>query len=271
MITILGAGGFIGSHLVKRLQARKIEYYAPHRQEDFSGKHLGHVIYCIGVTADFRTRPLDTVEAHVCRLLEVMRFCEYDSLLYLSSTRLYNISVDPAHEGAPLYVNPSDPSDLYNISKAMGEALLHNSARKARIARISNVYGLDFNSDNFLSSVIKEALSSRLIVLRTSLDSEKDYVSIDDVADALLGIALTGNHDVYNVASGTNVTNHRLMEKISSLTGCRVEVAPGSGTVKFPRISIERIKAEFPYDPSSILNDIGKMVELYEHHRGTQK
>jgi len=31
----------------------------------------GHVIYCIGLTADFRQKPFETIEAHVSKLAEV--------------------------------------------------------------------------------------------------------------------------------------------------------------------------------------------------------
>src|SRR5688500_5975918 len=90
MITVLGASGFIGSRLVSQLAATGAEYQAVGRNEALPAGPLGHVIYCIGLTADFRSRPLNTVEAHVCKLLEVLRKCDFESLLYLSSTRLYN-------------------------------------------------------------------------------------------------------------------------------------------------------------------------------------
>ena len=47
------------------------------------------MIYAIGVTADFRTRPFETMEAHVSVLCEILRDARLDSLTYLSSTRLY--------------------------------------------------------------------------------------------------------------------------------------------------------------------------------------
>src|SRR5215204_2623584 len=90
MFTILGASGFIGSRLAKRLGALGLEYQGVGRHDVLPAASLGNVIYCIGLTADFRSRPFDTVEAHVCKLLHVLRNCEFDLLLYLSSTRLYN-------------------------------------------------------------------------------------------------------------------------------------------------------------------------------------
>ncbi len=272
MITVLGASGFIGSHLVTRLQQQEITHSAPGRGENLTGMNLGDVIYCIGLTADFRARPLDTVQAHVCHLLEVIRFCKFDSLLYLSSTRLYHRGKSPAQEEDALQVTPSDPSDLYNISKAMGEALVHSCERKVRIARISNVYGGNFfSSDNFLNSIIRAALSENKVVLHTALDSEKDYVYIDDVIDVLLKIATRGTRAVYNVASGTNVTNHELMDTIRRLTGCAVEATSDAETIKFPHISIERIMSEFSFAPSPMLQNLKGVIGLYERHLENKK
>lgn len=268
MFTILGSGGFIGSHLVKRLESLNVGFSTPTRGESLAGKHLGNVIYCIGLTADFRVRPFDTVEAHVCKLLEILRTSTYDSFLYLSSTRLYNADQEPAFEDALLRATPACPGDLYNISKMLGEALLYAHGRKFRIARISNVYGRDWISDNFLSAVIREAVSLRRVVLRTSMDSSKDYVNVENVVDALLKISTDGKHPVYNVASGINVSNRELLERVTHLTGCQIEVSPDAETVRFPLISIERVSTEFNYRPSNVLNDLEGIIRSYEELKG---
>ena len=54
--TVLGSSGFIGRNLIKYLDSIGCEYYAPDRHlHEIMDKPLGHVIYCIGLTADFRT------------------------------------------------------------------------------------------------------------------------------------------------------------------------------------------------------------------------
>jgi nucleoside-diphosphate-sugar epimerase len=198
-------------------------------------------------------------------LLGVLRDCRFDSLLYLSSTRLYGGAGSTDEESA-IRIAPLDPSDLYNASKAMGESVVLNCGRKARVVRISNVYGADFASDNFLSSIIKDALVDRKIVLQTSAVSAKDYISIDNVVDMLLGIAANGKERIYNLASGSNVSNGRLAGALRQATACAVEFSEHAPLVTFPIINIDRLRAEFDFRASQVLDDIPRLVDLYRHN-----
>jgi nucleoside-diphosphate-sugar epimerase len=251
VITILGGSGFIGSNLVAHLAGSGIPYQAPARGEALTGKPLGHVIDCIGLTADFRTRPFETVEAHVGRLLATLTRCTFDSYLYLSSARLYLRSAAPAREEDALGFEPSEPEDIYGLSKATGEALVLSLGPTGRVARLSAVYG-PHQKDTFLALIMEEARSAGVIRLRTALDSEKDYVSVDDVTDLLVKIALGGRHRLYNIASGRQVSHKAIVEALAAATGCTVEVAPGAPSVRFPAIDTSRIREEFGFAPRDL-------------------
>ncbi len=268
-ITVLGASGFIGSHLSKKLMETGSDVFTPDREAELSGKNLGHVIYCIGLTSDFRSRPLDTVTAHVSRLVELMRDSDFDSLVYLSSTRLHNNKSSVAREEDPIEVASLDPDHLYNISKLMGESLTLSAGKKACIARISHVYGGDFASQNFLSAVIKQAISEKKVTLFTSPESEKDYVSIDDVVDGLINILTGFPRQIYNLASGTNLSNKVVLDRISLHTGCEVVYTPGAAEVRQAPISIDSMRADFDFNPSNLLDDLEKLIELYGENRGS--
>ncbi len=265
MITVLGASGFIGSHLARKLAEQGIECSTPGRDEALENKQLGDLIYCIGLTADFRSKPFETVEAHVCKLLQVLRNCDFDSLVYLSSARVYEKQQTIAREEDVIQLTSFDKSDLYNISKIMGESLAFACGKKARVVRLSNVYGDDFTSQNFLSTVLREAVSSREMKLYTSLDSEKDYLSIHDAVDGLIQIATRGEQSIYNLASGVNLSNRKLIENISELTGCHFEVASDAQRVSFPEISIERMRSEFGFQPSHLLDNLSGLVDSYRN------
>jgi nucleoside-diphosphate-sugar epimerase len=269
-ITVLGASGFIGSALVEKLKQTRVEHFAPGRAENLSEKQLGHIIYCIGLTADFRSHPFETVEAHVCKLSRVLRNCNFRSLLYLSSTRVYQKQTGRAWEEDAVPVNSSNREDLYNISKLMGESLSLACGKRTRVVRLSNVYGNDFKSQNFLSTIIKEAVSGAKVTVHTAPEAEKDYVSINDVVDGLIKIAVEGKHDIYNLASGVNVSNQLLTKKISELTGCQITFDPAAARNSSPPISIDRIRSEFEFRPRYVLDDLRELTASYIRHHQEQ-
>ncbi|HEV7571208.1 MAG TPA: CmcI family methyltransferase [Thermoanaerobaculia bacterium] len=259
MITVLGSSGFIGSHLVRHLQENGIEHQAPARHERLAGRELGHIVYCIGLTGDFRDRPLDAVDAHVSKLVDTIRTAKFDSILYLSSIRLYRGSSGVARETDELRFNPSDFEDIYTLSKATGEAVVLALGSRGRVARISNVYAPG-HRDSFLGSIIHDALTDGAIALRSSLESTRDYISVDALAPLLVRIATTGRQQIYNAGGGENVTNDELTSAISALTGCSVSVVPGAPTTGFARMDCSRIQEEFAFSPPRMLDELPRLV-----------
>jgi nucleoside-diphosphate-sugar epimerase len=262
--TVLGAEGFIGGRLKVLLAERGLAARTPARAE-LPGLHgdLGHVIYAIGVTADFRARPWDTIEAHVSLLNTLLQRIQCQSFLYLSSTRVY-ARASATREDAALPVNPGDPDELYNLSKLAGEAVcLAQSAHTIRVARLSNVYGHEAQSQNFLPSLIRDALQSGRIVLRSAPESSKDYIAVDAAADRLIDIALGGRQRLYNVASGVNARAVDIAEAIGRATGASVEIAPEAPEASFAPIDVTRLSAEFRHQPSRVLADLPDLVAAY--------
>jgi nucleoside-diphosphate-sugar epimerase len=259
--TVLGASGHIGGRLRSFLEQRDHEVYAPPRDDPhIYSRDLGHAIYCIGVTADFRRKPFETIAAHVTVLAEVLRRASFDSLLYLSSTRVY-LDALSTDESADCRVNSSRPDDFYNLTKLAGEALCFACGRKnVRVARLSNVFSVDAESENFLTELVRDALQAKQLTVRTSLDSAKDYIAMADVLELLTRIAVAGTQSLYNVASGANISNRALVERLAGLTGCQVTVAPGAPVVVFPPISIARIKQEFFSPASDVLAELPRML-----------
>lgn len=264
--TVLGASGTIGSRLVAALRMAGHQVDAPGREDTrIFTRPLGHAIYCIGVTADFRTRPLDTVEAHVCLLRRLLAGAQFESLTYLSSTRVYSESAftrvlgketttAEMDEDAALSVNPNDPSDLYNLSKLMGESLcLHAGRRNTRAVRLSNVVGGEAaNSANFIPALVSEAKAGK-ITLRSDPESAKDYIHIDDVVALLPRIAAEGTRRLYNLASGIQVSHRAWVQALATHFGAQVEYTPGAPRFSFAPISIQRIQSEFSAAPRPAL------------------
>ena len=265
VFTVLGAQGFVGQALSQWLRARGHEVHTPARQlspADLGASLRGHVIYCIGLTADFRGRPWDTVDAHVGVLRQLLAEGNFASLTYLSSTRVY-LGSDVGREDAVLTVRPEDPDQLYNLSKLMGESLCHAAHRPekpVRVVRLSNVIGGDVASDNFIYVLLREALASGVVQLNTSLDSAKDYIALADVTRMLELIASCGQAHCYNLASGQQTTNGELVGAIARLTGAGVSVSNDAPHTPFPRIDVGRLRHEFGFEPMSPIDYFEEII-----------
>jgi nucleoside-diphosphate-sugar epimerase len=259
VITVLGASGFIGSNVVAYLQRSGLEFQAMGRDRQWPGGAMGHVIYCIGVTADFRERPYDAVDAHVSSLIDFVRRASFDSLLYLSSVRVYLGRTGVAQEDDDLCVNPLRFEDLYSVSKVMGESIVLSLGAKGRVARLSNVYGRG-QSETFLSCILGEARARGALTLGSAPESVRDYVSVDDVAEVLVKIALRGRERLYNIASGVGVTNAELAGAIERHSGCSVTFAPDATAVVFPSIDNERIRSEFGFTTGPLMDALPAMI-----------
>ncbi|WP_226643264.1 NAD-dependent epimerase/dehydratase family protein [Mesobacillus subterraneus] len=269
--TIIGGNGFIGSHLIQHLKLIGEEYYAPDRHDrSIFTKPLGNVIYCAGVTSDFRSRPFDTVKAHVSDLAELLENADFNSFLYLSSTRIYihQSNNSTGTVDAFITIDPNDTEELFNLTKLTGESLCLSIRRpNVRIARLSNVCGDDFQSNNFIYSILKDAIYKGKITLYSSLDSSKDYISVDDVVALLLKISKKGKSKLYNVASGIKISNSEWVDTISKITGCSVDIVPNAKKISFPTIDIGGIKEEFHYVPKNCLEMTEDLISYLKRER----
>lgn len=267
--TVFGASGFIGSYLVSYLRQKNYEVDALSRNINLNAKDLGHAVYCAGVTADFRRRPFDTIEAHVSLPSRLMENASFDSFLYLSSTRVYQKS-SSTDETTDIIVLPEDPSDVYNISKIMGESICLNSGREGvRVARLSNILGFFPNNENFVDMLLTEAVSLGHIELRSAPESSKDYLFVDDVIPILERISLNGQQHIYNVASGNNITNLQIVNMIKRRVGCKVTIDESAPLSIFPSINNKRIVDEFAFAPSDFQSNFDKLIEKFSYVAST--
>ena len=262
--TIFGGLGFIGSHLCKSLEKDGLPYQIVSREDPFPKGNLGNVFYCAGITADFRSRPFDTIDAHISTLSRVLKNGKFSTFVYLSSARLYRHSSLTTEE-CKISVSPLDLEDLVDISKLSGESLcLSMKNEKVRVVRLSNVFGEDYFSKNFLTDLIESALVRRKIHLSSALASSKDYIDVKSVVSLIRNISERGKYRLYNVASGYNISHQKIVFLLKDLTGCSITVEEGATVLKWPIINIDRIVQEFDFQSISLLDKLEDLIDGYK-------
>jgi nucleoside-diphosphate-sugar epimerase len=244
LATVVGAAGFVGARLARRLAADGREVYAPAKGDpDLLTRDLGTVFYCAGLTADYDSRPFDTVEAHASLVSELIRADRFERLVYCSSTRLYDGQRKPqAHEAEPLIFDPADPRRVYDLSKALGENLtLARTGGRGAVARLSNVFDWAEGAPGFLSEWLVAARGTRDLKLSSSPNIARDYIHLDDTVEALVAIA-AGQPQVYNVAAGALATNADIA-RVFEAAGWWVAFSGAANPLPPPNASVERLAA----------------------------
>jgi nucleoside-diphosphate-sugar epimerase len=266
--TVIGGLGFIGSHLVRHLEAQGWDCWIPRKDDPaLFNQELGHIFYCAGLTADYVVRSFDVVDAHVTCLNKILHFADFNSLVYLSSTRLYDSqSTLVAEEEQNLTFNPTNPRHIYDLSKALGESLCHVAGKsKARIARLSCVYSDQTDTDGFLPGLLRQVLQSQNRNLPIEVNSSsffiRDYVALQDVLTALVMIATEGKQILYNVASGENVSNSTIFAFLEKRYDVRIIPLDQEQPTLPAKISICRLQKEFSWQPVGLLKQLDSILK----------
>ncbi len=265
--TIIGAKGFIGRHLAAKLLSDRWDCHLPDKNWRYDGKDsMGHVFYCAGLTADYLQRPFATVDAHVSSLSRILQTDHFDSLVYLSSTRLYDSQPGiEATEDLSLVLDPLNPRHIFDLSKGLGESLCSLTGQgRARVARLSCIYNDHTDEDGFLPGLLKEIIVNQpsFLEVDSSPFFSRDYLHLDDVLKALILIAQRGTSTIYNVASGENVTNKYLFEGLSQASGCEISALRQDVPISpSPAINIQKMQKEFGWRPEPVLQKVCSIIE----------
>ena len=194
-------------------------------------------------------------------------------LSILEACRRYNPSVKVVFAGTrQIYGRPDSvpvtehhlvrPTDVNGINKAAGEYyhLVYNNVFGVHACslRLTNIYGprqlLKHNRQGFIAWFIRLALENREIQIYGDGRQLRDFVFVDDCADAFLraGADPASNGQVFNVGGGEPISHRALVELL-------IEEA-GSGRYRFVEWPPEK-KAidigDFYSDSTLIANTLG--------------
>lgn len=251
-ICVTGGRGLLGKRLVQRIVAggghRVVAFdrqSAILRDDTRQSQSVEHVVGSIldlsnldrtllGCTVVFHlaalvhvgrseSDPLRCFEVNALGTAHVLEACQrlgIQRVIYASTSHVYGIPrqlpIDEEHPTAPLSV--------YAASKLAGEVALQgyaaNYALSCDIVRLANVYGASFSPETVIGRALGQVVTGGSISLR-NLATVRDFVHVDDVVEALVRLAATGDKGtgcrVVNVSTGQGVSVLEIAETLSNI------------------------------------------------------
>ena len=178
-----------------------------------------------------RADPVQTFEANVrgtWSLLDACRTLEPQPVVAVaSSDKAYG-----ATEKLPyVETDPLGGVEPYEASKAITDILAQTYGKTyglaTRIARCGNIYGIgDWNWSRIVPGTIRSLIRGERPVLRSDGSPVRDYVHVDDVAEAYCAMVAADEvppGEAFNFSSGERLTVRDVVDLVVQACGSRLE------------------------------------------------
>jgi len=222
-------------------------------------------------------KPVEFVENNIlgtATLLEAMRKTGVYKIIFSSSACVYGRPTKiPITEEDPM----GQQENPYGLTKVSMEQLcilyhtLHNF--DVTILRYFNPYGpgeMHIPETHAIPNFIKAALSKKSVPLYWKGEQVRDFIYIEDLAEAhVLPLSKKGLH-IYNVGTQTGSKIIDVVEKIFEILGYEVDIEDkGERKGDVPKLvaSSEKIKNELGWKPKTNLDEgLKKTIDFFRSH-----
>jgi nucleoside-diphosphate-sugar epimerase len=280
-VTVTGATGFIGSHLVEELLDRgaSVRILVRSRTPQPNGA-LGNLSLDVlqkvelqfgsvldpealrrsmqGADCLFHLAALVSIPysyAHPREVLEVNAVGTVNALLaareagakrviVMSSSEVYGTARHiPIDEDHPLQAqSPYAASKI--AAEKFGESFSLSYGLPVTIVRPFNTFGPRQSSRAVIPTIIAQALFAESIKLGTT-NTTRDFTYVEDMVKGLVAVAENGqvDHDVINLGSGSAMSVAQVVERVKELTGSTVSIEQEPERTRPPASEVLRLCA----------------------------
>lgn len=195
------------------------------------------------------------------RLLEGSRMVGVRKVIFSSTAAVYGEpeSFPIREEQAGHLLSP------YAVSKYAGEHYLavyhHLYGLSYTVFRFANVYGPRQlpKSDGGVVAIFTEAVKQGTpLTINGDGEQTRDFIYVEDVADAMMRAFDKGDNRVLNLSTGTPTSINRLIDELEIISGRQIERRYGPerpGDIRFSYLCNEKMKQALDWEPQFTLRD----------------
>ena len=233
------------------------------------------------IVADANASPIPTFETNIegtWNVMEACRTADVERVVVASSDKAYGPHDElPYTEAAAL-----QPIFPYDVSKAAADLIArsywHSFSVPVAVTRFANLYGGgDLNFSRLIPESVSAVLDGRRPVIRSDGSPERDFLYVEDMADAYLAIARALDGDgargeAFNAGWGSPNSVREVVELICEIAGSDVEPdfrgkGNPDGEIDRQYLGSGKITEVTGWAPKVELRDgIGRALEWYREH-----
>lgn len=244
-IWVAGDRGMVGSAIVKKLVERgytniiKSPRNLDFRKQndvnnyikDISPQYVFLAAAKVGGIGYNSSNPADFIYDNLMiqsNIIHASYTANVKKLMFLGSSCIYPKDCPQPMKEEYLMTGPLEPTnESYSLAKISGIKMCQSYAKQYGFNCISvmptNIYGpndnFDINKSHVIPSMIIKFLSNKNIELMGDGSPTRDFLYVDDLADAVLFLMNNWNSpEIINIGSGSEISIKQLADKISSLT-----------------------------------------------------
>jgi len=297
---VTGGGGFLGSHLVERLEAeghdvfvpRKVEYDLTSRDDaerlfrDARPDRVFHVAGEVGGIGANRASPGRFWYANLmmgAHVLELSREQGVEKLVIVGTVCAYpKFASLPFREDELWDGYPEETNAPYGVAKKSilvgAQAYREQYGLNSIFLLPANLYGprdnFDLETSHVIPDLIRKMLENReRVVLWGDGTPTREFLYVDDCVDGLvLAAERYSGRDPVNLGTGEEISIRRLAELIAELTGFEGEIEwDASMPNGQPRRSLDASRARelFGFEAHTPLHvGLERTIAWYREHAG---
>ncbi len=290
-VIVIGANGFLGSHLVQHLvdlgndvlalcfEGTECGFLKAMKGvicEEFNFETLNKVradgydtifhMAWAGVSTTYKNEAI-TQAQNILYGLKVLEFAEINSIHKV----IVPGSAAEVSCGMGIITGNETPapSDLYSASKVATRYVCQTYAKQHNIeliwTLITSIYGPGRNDNNLITYSIKKMLNGEKPSF-TGLEQQWDYLYIDDLIDALIALGERGKGGkIYPVGSG----DHRQLKEYVYIIRDKIDASLPIGIGECPYKNPDKIDNQV-LDITALMEDTG-FIAKYNFEKGIEK